>query len=343
MKYKLLGKSGLRVAELCLGTVTFGEEWKWGANKDESRKIFDLYQEAGGNFLDTANLYTNGTSEKYVGEFVGYDRDRFVIATKYSYHHNSKDVNLSGNHRKNLVQSVEKSLQRLQMDFVDILWLHGWDFTTPIEEVMRSLDDLVRAGKVLYIGASNTPAWVVSAANTLAREKGWTPFIALQIEYSLKERTPERDLLPMARAFGLTITPWAPLAGGLLTGKYLQNGKGRGRLDIEQYENLTEAENERQEKIAACVVFVAKECQRSPAQVALSWLLQQGKDIIPILGARTAEQLQDNLGCLTLTLSKEQMEKLNQVSQISMGSINEIYEISIDLCFNGSLRNIDQS
>ena len=202
MRYKLLGRSGLRVSELALGTMTFGEEWGWGASKADSQKVFDAYAEAGGNFVDTANRYTEGTSEKFVGEFIHSDREHFVLATKYTLKMRDDDPNFSGNHRKNLVQSVNASLKRLNTDYIDLLWVHAWDFLTPVEEVMRGLDDLVRQGTVLYVGVSDTPAWIVAQANTLADLRGWTRFVGLQIQYSLVERTPERDLLPMARAFG---------------------------------------------------------------------------------------------------------------------------------------------
>src|SRR5512142_2581913 len=220
MHYRLLGKSGLRVSELCLGTMTFGEDWGWGAPKEESRKIFDLYVEAGGNFIDTSCNYTNGTSEKYVGEFTKADREHFVIATKYSLTERKEDPNFGGNHRKNMRRSVEGSLKRLATDHIDLLYLHMWDFTTPIEEVMRSLDDLIASGKVLYAGVSDTPAWVVSAGNMLADLRGWSHFIAYQGEYSLASRTPERDVLPVAESFGLTFLGWGLLEGGELTGKY---------------------------------------------------------------------------------------------------------------------------
>ena len=220
MRYKLLGRSGLRVSELCLGTMTFGEDWGWGSSKDVSRKIFDAFAGAGGNFLDTADGYTNGTSEKMVGEFVASERGRWVVATKYSFNQRPGDPNAGGNHRKNMVQALEGSLRRLKTDYVDLYWVHAWDGLTPVDELMRALDDVVRAGKVLYVGVSDTPAWVVSRANTLADCRGWSPFVALQIEYSLVERTPERDLLPMARALDLAVTPWSPLGGGVLSGKY---------------------------------------------------------------------------------------------------------------------------
>jgi len=211
MKYLLLGNSGLRASELCLGTMTFGEEWGWGSGAEDCRKMFDAFANAGGNFLDTANLYTNGTSEKIVGDLIASDRGRWVLATKYSLSM-AGHVNGSGNHRKNMIQSVEASLQRLKTDYIDLYWLHAWDFTTPVEEVLRAFDDLVRAGKILYAGVSDLPAWIVSQANAIAALRGWTPFVGLQIEYSLVERTPERELLPMAAACGVGVTAWSPLA-----------------------------------------------------------------------------------------------------------------------------------
>ena len=220
MRYKLLGRSGLRVSELALGTMTFGPDWGWGASKEESRRIFDAYADAGGNFIDTANRYTNGTAERYVGEFIAADRSHFVVATKYSLFTRRGDPNASGNSLKNMVQALEESLKRLAVDYVDLYYVHAWDFMTPVEEVMRGLDDLVRAGKVLYVGISDTPAWVVSQANTLADLRGWSRFVALQIRYSLLDRAVERDLLPMARAFDLAVTPWSVLGAGVLSGKY---------------------------------------------------------------------------------------------------------------------------
>src|SRR5258708_4363151 len=218
MRFKLLGNSGLRVSELCLGTMTFGEDWGWGSSKEESRQVYDAFIEAGGNFIDTANIYTNGTSERLLGEFIADARARIVLATKYTNSAAVNDANSGGNHRKNMVQALEASLKRLKTDYIDLYWLHIWDSLTPIEETMRAFDDLVRAGKILYAGISDAPAWVVSRANTLAELRGWTPFVGLQIEYSLIERTPERDLLPMARALDIGVTAWSPLAGGVLTG-----------------------------------------------------------------------------------------------------------------------------
>ena len=322
MKYKLLGRSGLRVSELCLGTMTFGEDWGWGASRDECRAVFEAFAAAGGNFIDTANLYTNGSSETITGELLGADRDRFVLATKYTLPDNpaspanAGDPNAAGNHRKNLMRSVEGSLKRLNTDYIDLLWLHAWDFLTPVDEVMRGLDDPVSAGKVGYIGISDAPAWVVSQANTLAEWRGWTPFVALQIEYSLIERTPERDLLPMAKAFGLTVTPWSPLGQGVLTGKYNGYAKEAGaRLGGDGAPPISE----RKLSIAQAVVDVAAEMGRTPSQVALAWLLASGPDVIPIIGSRRAHQITDNLACLDVTLGAAQLEKLDAASKIELG------------------------
>src|ERR1700678_218464 len=224
MKHRLLGKSGLRISEASLGTITFGDEWGWGSPKAESQKVYEAYREAGGNFIDTANFYTGGTSEKFLGEFMQGHRDSVVLATKYSNAGPGTDPNAAGNHRKSMMQAVEASLKRLKTDYIDLYWLHIWDEITPIEEVMRAFDDLVRQGKILYAGVSDMPAWVVAKANTLAELRGWSAFVGLQIEYSLIERTPERELLPMAAALGVGVTAWSPLAGGVLTGKQLEPG-----------------------------------------------------------------------------------------------------------------------
>jgi aryl-alcohol dehydrogenase-like predicted oxidoreductase len=317
MKYLLLGKSGLRVSEICLGTMTFGEEWGWGASKDESRKQFDLFVERGGNFIDTANRYTEGTSERFVGEFVGSKREEFVIATKYTLYQRKGDPNSAGNHRKNLVQSLEASLKRLHMDYIDLYWLHAWDYLTPVEEVMRALDDQVRAGKILYVGISDTPAWIVSQANMLAELRGWTPFIGLQIEYSLIQRTVERELLPMAKALGLTVTPWGAIGGGMLTGKYnpkLVDPKAPKRM-AEGASRLTE----RNFAIADEVLKIAGEIGKKPSQVALNWVRQRDRQILPIIGARTTAQLADNLDCVNFELTPEQIERLDKISAIELG------------------------
>jgi len=341
MRYKLLGNSGLRVSELCLGTMTFGEDWGWGSDKEESRAVFQAFAEAGGNFLDTANLYTNGTSETLVGEFVKGDREKWVIATKYSLNTRPGDVNACGNHRKNLFQAVEASLKRLGTDYIDLLWLHIWDSLTPMEEVMRSFDDLVRMGKVLYIGISDSPAWIVSQGNTLATLRGWTPFIGLQIEYSLKERTPERELLPMAKALNIGVTAWSPLGGGVLTGKYNQPNPVDGRLSMtDQPFQIFD----RDLKIAETVLEIAREIGKSPAQVALNWLRNRPNSVIPIIGARRLSQLQDNLACVDFNLTGEQLQRLDNISAISLGFPQELLASQFvrDILLGGVAAQLDR-
>lgn len=336
MRYKLLGKSGLRVSELALGTMTFGEDWGWGASKEESRKIFDAYADAGGNFIDTANRYTNGTSEKFVGEFIASDRGRFVLATKYTLFTQHGDPNAAGNQRKNLVQSLEASLKRLNTDYIDLYWVHAWDFVTPVEEVMRALDDMVRAGKILYVGISDTPAWIVSRANMLAELRGWTPFVGLQIRYSLIDRAVERDLLPMARALDIAVTPWGALGTGILSGKYNREG-GSGRV------STWGPIDPRKLAIAEEVIKIAGEIGRTPSQVALSWVRQQPGVIIPILGAKTLPQVQDNLACVDFKLSDEHLQHLNDVSQIELGFPHDfLAEDGVrDLVFAGTYAQLD--
>jgi aryl-alcohol dehydrogenase-like predicted oxidoreductase len=363
MKYHLLGKSGLRVSELCLGAMTFGEEWGWGASKEECRKIFNAYVDAGGNFIDTANKYTEGTSEKYIGEFIADDRDRFVLATKYTSNTRRGDPNAGGNHRKNMLQSLEASLRRLNTHYIDLYWVHAWDPLTPIEEMMRALDDMVRAGKILYIGVSDAPAWIVSQANTLANLKGWTEFTGLQIEYSLIERTPERELLPMADALNIGVTAWSPLGGGVLTGKYNKSNReegqqqqntsssntvvaqeGNSRLQV-QNEFANRFLNDRNMLIAQEVSKIAKEIGCSAAQVALNWVRQQnmmspaGKNkIIPIIGARKETQIKDNLACIEFELTSEQMQRLNEVSKIELGFPHDFLnsEMVKDIIYGGT-------
>src|SRR5215468_4512580 len=263
MKYRLLGNSGLRVSEASLGTMTFGEDWGWGSAKDEARKIYETYREAGGNFIDTANVYTNGSSERFVGEFIKDHRESIVLATKYSNAVPGNDPNAAGNHRKSMVQALEASLKRLQTPYVDLYWVHIWDGLTPVEQVMRALDDLVRQGKVLYVGISDAPAWWVAQANTLAHLRGWSPFVGLQIEYSLIERTVERELIPMARALNIDVTAWSPLSGGILTGKYHGQGSSEsGRMSGDMMKEFL-PEQERADRIVAAVRAMSLETDRS--------------------------------------------------------------------------------
>src|SRR5271157_4675946 len=327
MKYVLLGRSGLRVSELCLGSMTFGKEMgDFGADKDESQKIFDAFVAADGNFINSANRYMLGGAEKMVGEFIAGDRDGFVIATKYTMTTNPDDPNAAGNHRKNMMQAVAKSLERLNTSYIDLLLIHAWDPATPVVELMRGLDDLVKAGKVLYVGVSDTPAYVVAQANTIAELRGWTPFIAYEIPYSLAQRTVEREMIPMANDLGISVTPWSPLGAGVLTGKYSRETGETRRLNANNPRSQTWL-TERNLSIATEVERVAAEIGCKPAQVALSWVRQQPtkKPIIPILGARTEEQIIDNLGCLNVELSREQLDALSEVSKIDMGFPREMF------------------
>ena len=315
MRYKLLGRSGLRVSELCLGTMTFGEDWGWGASHDECRKIFETFAAAGGNFIDTSVNYTNGSSERLLGELLAADRDRFVVATKYTLrdnHANRHDPNAGGNQRKHMLRAVETSLRNLNTDHIDLYYLHMWDYMTPVEEVMRGLDDLVRSGKVLYVGISDTPAWVVAKANMLAELRGWSRFVALQLPYSLADRAPERDLLPMARAEDLAVLAWGTLEGGVLTGKY------RTKDAVTRYGEASEEEMRRGD----AVVALAQEIGRTPAQVAINWVRQRpwgGPPLIPVLGARSAAQLHDNLGVLDFALTSDQIARLDAVGAFALG------------------------
>ena len=229
--YRPLGRSGLRVSPLALGTATFGTEWGWGAEQDEARKLFDTYVERGGNFIDTANTYTNGSSERMLGEFSRDRRESLVLATKYTTLRRPGDPNSGGAHRKSLFASVEASLRQLNTDYIDLLFLHVWDFTTPVEEILRGMDDLVRSGKVLYVAMSNVPAWEISRMQAIADLRGWSPLVALQVEkYSLINRAAERDLIPMARTMGLGVTPYSPLGDGVLSGKYSRADQDEHRL-----------------------------------------------------------------------------------------------------------------
>lgn len=316
MNYQLFGNSGLRVSPLCLGTMTFGEDWGWGSSKETSKQVYNKFVEAGGNFIDTADVYTEGSSEKILSDLIKADRDYVVLATKYTLSNTTHNPNNSGNHRKNLVQSVEASLKRLNTSYIDLLWVHAWDFTTPVEEVMRSLDDLVRSGKVLYIGISDTPAWVISRANMMAELRGWTRFIGNQLEYNLTERTPERDLLPMSQELNIGVVAWSPLATGILTGKYLN--KGNQGTDGDRLDGSSSYRfNSKNDQIAAKVVEVAKKLEVSAAQVALSWI--NHKKVIPIIGARKISQLEDNLKSLELSLPEDIVKELDEVSAIELG------------------------
>lgn len=328
--YRCLGHSGLRVSPLALGTMTFGADWGWGSDTGEARAIFNAYVELGGNFIDTANGYTSGTAEKMVGEFARSLRDRLVIATKYTMSIRPGDPNAGGNSRKSMVASVEQSLRRLRTDYIDLLYLHMWEGTTPVEEVLRAMDDLVRAGKVLYLGVSDIPAWQVSRMQAIAELRGWAPLIALQIQYNLVERTGERDLIPMATDMGLGVIGWSPLAGGVLAGKYqradIPAGAGRGGGPPSRRE-LATANGQLTERglgIADVVKQVAAELGTSSSRVALAWTLLNPAVTASIVGARTLAQLEDNLGSLQTRLGPLHRARLAEASVIDLGFPHEI-------------------
>lgn len=310
MNYKLLGRSGLRVSELSLGTMTFGEDWGWGAPKAECEKMLNLYTERGGNFIDTACNYTEGSSESIIGELTQGYRQKMVIATKYTLSMDKDDPNAGGNSRKNMVQTVERSLKRLRTDYIDLLYLHMWDFTTPIDEVMRAFQDLVSAGKIVYAGISDTPAWVISSANTMADLRGWAPFVAMQLPYSLAGRSPEREALPMAKALDIAVTAWGLLEGGALTGKYNKPSDEPKR---------NESISDKSRNLASVVQDVAEGRGATASQVAINWVRQSTNNVmIPILGARTAAQVEDNLGCLDFSLTEKELKTLSEASPIEL-------------------------
>lgn len=311
MRYTLLGKTGLRVSELVLGTMTFGEEWGWGAPQATCERMLDLYADAGGNFIDTANRYTEGASERMLGELLKGRRERFVLGTKFSLGTDREDLNANGNQRKNLVQALDASLRRLQTDYVDVLWVHARDVHTPVAELMRALDEQVRLGKVLYVGVSDWPAWEIAQAVTMAELRDWSPFVATQIHYNLIERSAERELLPMAHSLDLAVTAWSPLEEGLLTGKHLAGGQP-GRA-------AERAPSDRERPIIEAVVAVAAELDATPAQVALAWLRSRPGYVMPIIGATSERQLQENLAAAELRLEPDQLERLDASGAIELG------------------------
>jgi aryl-alcohol dehydrogenase-like predicted oxidoreductase len=320
MRYKLLGKTGLRVSELCLGAMTFGNSSGWGASQEQSQRVFDAFVAAGGNFIDTAPGYQGGESEELLSKFIAGARDRYVIATKFSLGIVPGDPNSGGNGRKNMMRMVHNSLRRLQTDYIDLYWMHAWDGITPEEEVLRGLDDLVRAGKILHIGFSDTPAWVIARSQTFAELKGWSSLAAIQLRYSLMDRSPDRELLPMAAALGLSVLIWGSLGAGLLSAKYRwSNGSivGDGRLSGPAYRDnpIPDATV----AIIRGVASMAVDLGISPAQLALSWIRSRSNIMIPIVGARTMEQLAENLKCLDVLLDEAQMAKLDLFSSVSSG------------------------
>jgi aryl-alcohol dehydrogenase-like predicted oxidoreductase len=319
MHYRIFGRTGLKVSQLALGAANFGTGWGYGSDRETSKGVYEAYREAGGNFVDTADQYQFGQSEEMLADFVASDRDDIVLATKFALGA-TPGIGLqgTGNSRKAMVQCVEASLRRLKTDRIDLLWVHFPDEVTAIDEIARGLDDLVRCGKILYAGLSNFPAWRVATAVTLAELRGWAPIVGIQIEYSLVERTPERDLLPMARAFDLGVVGWSPLGGGLLTGKYRRGETGRkeGLGAVVHSES-----DDRKTRIVDAVLEVAAEIDAPAGQVAIAWASSQG--IVPIIGPRTPEQIHDNLRATELTLSDRHLHLLTEASAITYGVPHE--------------------
>ena len=330
--YRLLGRTGLRVSPLCLGAMTFGDRWGWGADLEESRKQLARYVERGGNFIDTADIYTDGQSEELLGQLLHEDafggRDRFVLSTKYTVNPPRTargDPNASGNHRKRLMVALEGSLRRLRTDYVDVYWLHIWDGTTPVDELMRAFDDMVRQGKVLYPAVSDTPAWKIAQLQTYAEAHALSRIACTQVEYSLVERTIEREIAPMCRELGVGLLPWSPLGAGILSGKYTRADMEEEQRLIAQGVDPFDSERrivgltERKLAIADAVRSAAERVGRTPTQVALNWLLTRDYVTSLIVGARTASQLEDNMGALDFALPAEIVAELDEASRIDLG------------------------
>jgi aryl-alcohol dehydrogenase-like predicted oxidoreductase len=340
--YTTLGRSGLRVSPICLGTMTFGTDWGWGSEEETARAVFDDYIEGGGNFIDTADGYTEGHSEELLGKFIGERslRDRVVLATKFTFNAEPGNPNAGGNGRKYIYRALEASLRRLQTDYIDLYWLHAWDTITPVEEVVSTLNDLVRAGKIRHYGFSDTPAWYVARAQTLAEKEGKERLIALQLEYSLVQRGIEREHVPAAQELGLGICPWSPLAGGFLTGKYQRqgdSGQGDGRLEVTKdvpnpgFQRFTESNW----RILDVLLEVSKEISRVPAQVALNWVATQPGITSTIIGASKLTQLKDNLRFSEFEIPIEQRNKLDEVSAQDPGHPYEFFNPSMQGMISG--------
>ncbi len=339
-QYVTLGRSGLRVSPLCLGAMTFGEDLGWGTSVEESQQIIDRYTELGGNFIDTANFYTRSHSEKIIGDHIGRHparRDRLVIATKFSGNLYPGDPNGGGSGRKSLVSACENSLRRLQTDYIDLYWLHIWDANTPIEETMAALDDLVRAGKVRYIGVSDTPAWKIAEANLIARFRGWSAFVGLQIEYSLLERDVEQELVPMASEFGLGITPWSPLKGGVLSGKYTR--ANAGRHDADRGAVVNAFLNDETYALIDELEAIAKARETTVASVALAWVLLQPAVSSVIIGARRLSQLEDNVRAVDVKLGADELARLDALTKPAFGFPHNMLEMAPGIINGGTTVN----
>jgi len=322
MIYKLLGKTGIKVSELCLGTMTFGTDWNFGSDKDESKKIFDAFINAGGNFFDSANIYTKGTSEKYLGEFIKSERENIVVASKYSLTESGK-INLSGNSRKNMNQSIEGSLKRLGTDYIDLYYIHAWDFLVAPEEMMRNLEYLLASGKILSIGISDAPAYIAAKCNTISELRGWNQFAAYQVEYCLTERTADREIIPLCEHDDMTFCGFGPLAAGLLTGKYLTDNDEPKRMTKGVSPRLSDVNLALSSKLND----LAKEFGYTPSQLAIRWAMQQYKKSSPIFGARSLKHIEENLKVLDFSLNDSQMSLLDEISQIGPNNPNNFLKL----------------
>jgi aryl-alcohol dehydrogenase-like predicted oxidoreductase len=326
MQHRTFGRlTGLRVSEYALGAGNFGTSWGTGATPDEARRMFERFAEAGGTLIDTAESYQLGESETILADLIAGDRDHFALATKYSNGAGNAGVSTTGNGRKNMIRAVEASLKRLKTDRIDLYWVHFEDGVTPIEEILRGLDDLVSSGKIVHAGLSNFPAWRVARAQTIAELRGWSPISGIQVEYSLVERTADRELLPMAEALGLGVTLWSPLGGGLLTGKYRLSDEGR----ISALPRLVHTESSLQKTaVVDEVLRIASKVGVPPAQVAMAWLrVRDGRSttsLVSIIGPRNVAQLEDYLAALDVSLTKEQVQRLDEVSAPSLGVPHEV-------------------
>jgi aryl-alcohol dehydrogenase-like predicted oxidoreductase len=319
--YVTLGRSGLRVSPICLGAMTFGTEVKWGADEATARSIFDRYVEQGGNFVDTADGYTAGTSERLVGKFIAERglRDRIVLATKFTFSAEAGNPNAGGNGRKNIYRAVEGSLKRLGTDYIDLYWMHAWDMLTPVEEVLATIDALAREGKVRHFGLSDAPAWYAARAQTIAEFRGWERIAAFQLEYSLAERSIEREHIPLARELGIAVCPWSPLAGGMLSGKYRATERTEtGRLDAVAGTIFDRFNTERNRGIVDVLVAVAAEIGRSPAEIALNWVATQPGVTSTITGASRLDQLNANLAALDFAIPPELRARLDEATQLAV-------------------------
>src|ERR1035437_3520477 len=332
MKYRLLGRSGLRVSELALGCSTFGSNWgPIGSDRAESRRVLDTFRAGGGNFLDTSNKYQEGQSEEFVGEFIQGNRDYWVIGTKFSLVDgmtDGADPNSFGNHRKNLLRSIEGSLRRLRTDYIDLLWLHMWDYTTPIEEIICSLTDVVRSGKVRYIGASNFPAWWLVKANAFAQHHALSPFIATQVEYALTERSLEPEFLPMCHEEDIALCAWSPLGGGICTGKYNRTGNPNAAASYRLAEHVDPARKAfwhaatvRNLAIMEKMNAIADAIGRPTVQVALRWLTQQVVPTVPIFAVHNAEQCAEILSATEFHLTAKQWQQIEAATRPAVASI----------------------